>query len=337
MPVRRVIATLSVLLGIVLLATPAASAAYDPVIPGGAKVGGVDVGGLTLSQAAVRLEAELAPRLLRPIEVRAAGHRRTLTPRFARLEFDAGRSARRANIAARRTPLSPDGLRHVDVQPWISYDEDRLDAFTRRVQRPVAVRARDARLRFSVTRLKRVRSREGARISRWALKRDIEATLVAPAAPRTLRADKLSVEPRVTTDELADRYPTVVTVHRNGFRLRLFKDLKLAASYPVAVGMPGHSTPRGRFSIANKAVNPAWTAPDRPWAGAYRNEVVAGGAADNPLRARWMGIVNGVGIHGTNATGSLGSRASHGCIRMSVANVKALYPRVPVGTPVFIK
>ena len=84
-------------------------------------------------------------------------------------------------------------------------------------------------------------------------------------------------------------------------------------------------------------MNPAWTAPDSPWAGAYRNEVVPGGRADNPLKARWMGIVGGVGIHGTGAPGSIGSRASHGCIRMTVPDVIDLYPRVPVGTPVLIR
>ena len=60
------------------------------------------------------------------------------------------------------------------------------------------------------------------------------------------------------------------------------------------------------------------------------------GRADNPLKARWMGIVGGVGIHGTGAPGSIGSRASHGCIRMTVPDVIDLYPRVPVGTPVLI-
>ena len=91
-----------------------------------------------------------------------------------------------------------------------------------------------------------------------------------------------------------------------------------------------------RFDATIVAVNPAWTAPNSPWAGAYANETVAGGSAENPLKARWMGIVNGVGIHGTGAPGSIGSRASHGCIRMTVPDVVDLYPRVPVGTPVLI-
>jgi lipoprotein-anchoring transpeptidase ErfK/SrfK len=101
--------------------------------------------------------------------------------------------------------------------------------------------------------------------------------------------------------------------------------------------MPGHRTPRGRFRIANKAKNPVWSAPDSAWAGAYRNEVVAGGAPDNPLKARWLGIVDGVGIHGTDARWSLGRAASHGCIRMSVPAVKRVFRLVPVGATVLIK
>ena len=50
-----------------------------------------------------------------------------------------------------------------------------------------------------------------------------------------------------------------------------------------------------------------------------------------------MGITNGVGIHGTSQEWSIGTRASHGCIRMRVADVIDLYPRVPVGTPVLIR
>ena len=155
-------------------------------------------------------------------------------------------------------------------------------------------------------------------------------------ADRKLRPALVAVKPKVTTAGLSKAYGTIITIDRANFKLRLFKDLKLSKSYGVAVGMPAYPTPTGRYTITNKAVNPAWTAPNSPWAGAYANETVAGGSAENPLKARWMGIVNGVGIHGTGAPGSIGSRASHGCIRMTVPDVVDLYPRVPVGTPVLI-
>ena len=142
---------------------------------------------------------------------------------------------------------------------------------------------------------------------------------------------------KVRSKDLARRYGTVVTITQSSFRLRLFKRLKLSKSYGVAVGQPAYPTPSGLFSIANKAVDPPWTAPNSPWAGAYRNETVPGGSAENPLKARWMGIVSGVGIHGTGIPGSIGTMASHGCIRMTVPDVIDLYPRVPVGTPVLIR
>ena len=140
----------------------------------------------------------------------------------------------------------------------------------------------------------------------------------------------------VNANDLVKQYPTVVTIDRSGFKLRLFKNLKFSRMYGIAVGAAGYDTPSGQYRIQNKTVNPAWTAPNKPWAGLYAGRTVPGGAPDNPLKARWLGIANGVGIHGTGAEYSIGSRASHGCIRMRVADVIDLYDRVPVGTPVLI-
>jgi lipoprotein-anchoring transpeptidase ErfK/SrfK len=118
--------------------------------------------------------------------------------------------------------------------------------------------------------------------------------------------------------------------------LRYFRDLKPVAEYPVSVGLPEYPTPTGLFSIANKQVNPDWSVPNSDWAGELAGTVVKGGTAENPLRARWMGITDGVGIHGTTAVANLGGAASHGCIRMSVPDVTALYDIVPTATPIYI-
>jgi lipoprotein-anchoring transpeptidase ErfK/SrfK len=301
-----------------LVACGSAGAASEPTTAPGTRVAGVDIGGLPLSQAAGRLEAAFGPMLRSTIEVRVGAHRLHLTQKGGRIRFDPLCSARTATLC-------------------VSYDEDRLDAFLDRVQRSGERDPRDARLRYTVTKLKVERSRDGLDVDRAAGRAKVEAALRDPYAPRVLRQKLDRTPPDVTTEDLEDRHGTVVTIHRRVFRLRLFKDLEQVASYRVAVGMPGHATPTGRFHIANKAVDPAWSAPDRPWAGAYRNEVIAGGSAQNPLKARWLGVVSGVGIHGTDATWSLGRRASHGCIRMSIPAVKRLYERVPVGALVMIK
>ena len=82
-------------------------------------------------------------------------------------------------------------------------------------------------------------------------------------------------------------------------------------------------------------MNPSWSVPDADWTGGLAGQVVPPGP-DNPLKARWMGIFDGAGIHGTDDVGSLGSAASHGCVRMSVPDVVELYDHVDVGTPLYI-
>ena len=125
-------------------------------------------------------------------------------------------------------------------------------------------------------------------------------------------------------------------VERGAFRLKLYKDLKLKKTYPIAVGQVGLETPAGLYNIQNKAVNAAWSVPNSAWAGDLAGQVVPGGAPNNPLKARWMGIFDGAGIHGTDQVGSLGSAASHGCVRMAIPDVIELYDQVKVQTPVYI-
>ncbi len=83
------------------------------------------------------------------------------------------------------------------------------------------------------------------------------------------------------------------------------------------------------------AVNPAWHVPQSDWAGSLAGTVVPPGPS-NPIKSRWMGIYNGAGIHGTDAISSLGTAASHGCIRMAIPDVAELSEQVDVGTPVYI-
>jgi lipoprotein-anchoring transpeptidase ErfK/SrfK len=64
--------------------------------------------------------------------------------------------------------------------------------------------------------------------------------------------------------------------------------------------------------------------------------VIPGGSPENPLKARWLGIFDGAGIHGTDAINSLGTAASHGCVRMRISDVEELYDEVPLNSPVYI-
>ena len=91
---------------------------------------------------------------------------------------------------------------------------------------------------------------------------------------------------------------------------------------------PQYPTPTGLYSIQNKQVDPVWSVPNSDWAGELAGTVVQGGTDANPLKSRWMGVTDGVGFHGTSEVDSLGSAASHGCIRMDVPDVEDLYDQV---------
>jgi lipoprotein-anchoring transpeptidase ErfK/SrfK len=312
------------------LAVPAApaAAADPPAVPAGVTAGGVDLSGLPLDQAAAKLQADLAPRFARPMVLGLAGRVFKLQPAEATFAFDALTSAKRALRAKKPGPV-PLKLTFSKraIRSWLETE----------VRKPLARAPRDASVTIGLRHQTLRKARHGRTVGILATEALISKQLADETAPRYVRTRLSKVTPEVTTTDIRRRYATIVTVDQANFRLRLFKGLKLSKSYGVAVGQPAYPTPRGLFSIANKQVNPTWSVPNSPWAGELQGTTVQGGSAANPLKARWMGIVNGVGIHGTGEEGSIGSRASHGCIRMRVADVIDLYPRVPVGAPVLIR
>jgi lipoprotein-anchoring transpeptidase ErfK/SrfK len=313
------------------LALAAPARAQDPRIAAGVSAAGVDLTGLTLDEAAATLTTAHAAILARPVLVSSAGHHFSLVPSKVGYKFDALRTARRAFQQGYQPHSGA-----LDVNLYATYDKKKVAAFARKVIATVTIAPRDAKIHIRLTHISKVASRLGRTLKLDPLKAAIRAALIDPRVSRTVKPKIVRTQPKVTTAGLGKAYGTVITIDRSTFTLRLFKHLKVAKTYRVAVGMPAYPTPTGLFSVANKAVNPAWTAPNSPWAGAFANETVPGGSAENPLKARWMGIVNGVGIHGTGIPGSIGTAASHGCIRMTVPDVIDLYPRVPVGTPVLI-
>jgi lipoprotein-anchoring transpeptidase ErfK/SrfK len=317
-----------------VLALAAVPADATPPLPGeviaqGITVAGVDVSGLTVDDAAVRLQETYGPRLQTDIIAQAADVTFTLKAADALVTFDPALSARRALFAGRDAKGAAK-----DVAPAVSHDQGVVKTFAGSIDKRLARPARDATLKITLRRVRVTHSRPGRDINATALAKQIGASLDDPRLPRVFEPALLKVKPKLTPEKL--RHATVITIQQSTFTLRLFKNLKVRKTYKVAVGQPAYPTPRGRFAIQSKQVNPTWSVPNSPWAGELAGTVVTGGSASNPLKARWMGIANGVGIHGTGEDGSIGSRASHGCIRMHVSDVIDLFPRVPVGTPVLI-
>lgn len=124
-----------------------------------------------------------------------------------------------------------------------------------------------------------------------------------------------------------NRYRVVVSVRSH--KLELWKERKLVASYPVAVGTRSTPTPRGMFYVV-ELLKP------RSPKGAYGPYSFGLSAHSNVLK-RFAGGDGRVGLHGTNQPGLIGSDISHGCIRLKNAPVRRLAKILPLGTPVLVR
>ncbi len=329
-----------------LVVLTASAFAYDSsrdnLIAPGVRVAGVDVGGLRSSAARDRLRARLARRLERRVAVHVAGQRFLLTPGRASVVADVDGMVRAAVDRSRAGWLGGRVWRNLtggriddELSAQVNYSSVAVRQFARRVARAVDRPPRDAAVRFATASLPAVPSQTGLRLDRANLRASLELALARPAG-RSVRGKVAVKRPKVTTAALAEKYPEVITVDRPGFTLRLFKRLRLAKSYRIAVGRIGLETPAGLYHVQDKVVDPSWHVPNSAWAGKLAGKVIPPGP-DDPLKARWMGIFDGAGIHGTDDIGSLGSAASHGCIRMSIPDVEQLYGQVPLGAPVFVQ
>jgi lipoprotein-anchoring transpeptidase ErfK/SrfK len=330
---------------LLLVGGAVAAYAYDSArkdrIAEGVTVAGTDVGGMTAAQAQRVLVRDLKEPLEQPIAVVYKGRRFNLSAEDAGVTADIGgmvdeaiAQSREGSIISRVARDLTGGEETAQVSPRVSYSEQAVSKLVRRVKRKLDRPARDAEVNFPS--LEEVKEQPGVRVKAKALKLRIQQALTVPGVDRRVKATVATIQPKVTQAELAEKYPVLLVADRSSFQLRLYKNLQLQKQYTVAVGALGFDTPAGMYHIQNKAVDPAWSVPNSDWAGDQAGTVVPGGVPENPLKERWLGIYDGAGIHGTDQTYSLGTAASHGCIRMAIPDVIELYDQVPVGAPIYI-
>jgi lipoprotein-anchoring transpeptidase ErfK/SrfK len=138
----------------------------------------------------------------------------------------------------------------------------------------------------------------------------------------------------VVDERMVQRMVGRIVVNLSQFRVRLVRNGKVVASYPIAKGQPAYPTPTGEYEVNDKQVDPTWYPPDSPWA-AELSSIPPG--AGNPLGTRWIGTsAPAIGFHGTYADYSVGTAASHGCMRMHIPDVEEFYEQVTIGMRVTI-
>ena len=338
---------IAIVLGIVLLLGGAVAAyAWDASrsdeIAEGITIGGIDVGGMTENQAEQAVSRTLVEPLDEDVTVTHDGTKYVLTAEKLAVQADVASSVQRAldesqegGLPSRLWRYATGGEVNEAIEPEVDYNENEIAAFIEKIAADVHREPVNASVEPSGASIEPVREQVGYALRQEDLREKVMAAVRSPGTS-AVKAEVEKIQPEVTTADLADQYPVYLTVNRSTFELKLWKNLELAETYTVAIGAVGFDTPAGEYAIQNKAVDPAWNVPDSDWAGNLAGKVIPGGAPNNPLKERWMGIYDGAGIHGTDDTASLGTAASHGCVRMSIPDVIELYDQVPVGTPIYI-
>lgn len=331
----------------VLIVGAAALYVYDhgqrDTIANGVKIAGIDVGGMSTKSAQQKVRSELRTRLQQPIVVAYGKRRFTLHPATAKVGYDVQATvdeaiarSREGNIIGRSWRSLTGGSIHANLAPKVTYSRATVNRFVEGVVKELNRAPQDASLNYSASGLDRVPGRDGVAINTSLLRNGVLFDIDNQRYEGVLRPVAHRTRPKVTTSELAARYPRVIIINRSDFTLTLFKNLKHFKSYGIAVGQAGLESPPGLHSVTDKTVDPTWYVPQAAWAGDLAGKVIPGGTPENPLKARWIGFFPGDGIHGTADDASIGSAASHGCIRMHVPDVEDLYDRVQVGDPVFV-
>ena len=282
----------------------------------GVTVGGVQVGGMLPSEATEAVRAVYT----RPLPLVVSPTRTIrLTPGELGARANVPKAIGRARVAR------PGRIVPLDVAVSTSRIRKYVDALARKLDR----KAVDAKVLLRGVRPRAVEAREGRLVKRLAGARAIRYALKRNArAPIELRYELL--KPKVESVE----YRGAVVIMRSSNRLLFYNRKGLVRSFGIATGQSSYPTPLGDYEIVNMQRNPWWYPPPSDWA-ADSDPVPPG--PGNPLGTRWMGLsAPYVGIHGTPDAASIGYSASHGCIRMRIADAEWLFRRVEIGMPVFI-
>lgn len=335
------VAGVIVLLGLTAGGTAYAAYRYDRshlgMIMPGVRIAGLDVSGLTKEEALAKVQSSLDAQISRPTVVQAVGKTWEISPKEMGAKAPAAAAVDEAVSIGERYEWTERFWRrfnsHSENQDYeipVSVDPELIRAFVAKVSGAVGENPVSGGLRLSGNDLQFVRSQPGRElVAAKALGKVREA--LRNAIP-TVKLPVAKVKPKDTGTN-----SQVIVVDLSENRLFLYEGKKIDRKFTVATGAPGFPTPTGSFSIIGKRKNPTWTNPSpNGWGSSMPPSIPPG--PGNPLGTRALDLnAPGIRIHGTSDIGSLGTAASHGCIRMAMPDVEQLYDLVDIGTAVLIK
>jgi len=305
--------------------------------PSDVSIGGVNVSNLTRQEALAKCRTRLSGLAAKPFSLTTDGEAISNTSAELGLELDIEkmvdegyRTAWSPSIIERMIRRFLRRPRALDVPVYVKYDEAKVRSFAQNAMVLINCKPRNAYLDVSSGSAHMVSAKDG---------RQADLDQVLAAANQALNEGKRSVEvplvKRTPPEVPQTNVGKFILVNLDTHTLSLYDKETLLAKYPVATGSKQWPTCIGQWAIVKMEKNPTWYNRGSTWAENMPASLPPG--PNNPLGTRAM-TLNGGGvlIHGTNDTGSIGSSASHGCIRMYISNVEALFEQCRIGMPVYI-
>ena len=210
----------------------------------GVTIGGVDVGGMTADEATAAVETELVDPLRKKVTVTYEGIKYQLSPEKLRVDSDVEGMVDRAleesqegGLPTRVWRYATGGEVDVAISPQVSYSNNAIDEFIAKVSEEINRDPVNATIEPSSVSLTGVAGHDGRSVDEAALRRRIES-VVQRAGHRSVAVPVDTIEPDVSKADLAEQYPTYLTVDQSSFTVTLWKDLEPVEKYTVAVGQP---------------------------------------------------------------------------------------------------
>jgi lipoprotein-anchoring transpeptidase ErfK/SrfK len=225
-----------------------------------------------------------------------------------------------------------------DIKPVYSVNTSAIAQWVAMTATDVDRKPVDAKRKIVKYKFKIKKSVPGAQVQQseavTAIAQALSADAAIAAASRTVELPVKVRKPKVTEKD----FKQAIIVSLSQCRIRLYQGTKLVKTYRCAPGRPAFPTPTGDFKINRKAAYAPWINPGSDWAKSMP-KIIPGGPG-NPMGTHKIGITHpGIFMHGVPPSeySSIGTHASHGCMRMMPGDVLDLYGRVKVGSPVFIR
>lgn len=309
-----------------------ATSRAEQLLPG-TTIEGVEVGGMTAAEATAAVEAALAPQLDETaVTVEAAGETFTRTRRELGATHDAAAQVEAAiATASDMNWWKWAGVRYRSQRPGPELDVTITDPasgpgqLAREIARATDLEPIDAEMQIVGGEPVVLPSADGRRVEVGAL-----AALIAGRVPTggTVAAPITPLYPEVP----AEHYDQILVLDQSEHRLDVWLRGERVRTFIVATGTGQYPTPKGIFEVTLKRYLPTWVNPD-PTGWGRTMPAKIGPGPGNPLGVRALNwsAPGAIRFHGTANVASLGSDASHGCVRLSNTDVVELYDLVDVG------